>query len=111
MLKLAILFLILFPIQTEPQKVALVFGPEPERIEFMATPDAERLYSAIDLKMQAGTATDEDRRLHAALTVALGTLRQDVEEVPQSDIDRSRREQRRWHRQPLQKPDSKVVKP
>ena len=51
--------------------VALAFGPTD--IQFMETAEAEKLYAAIESKPEE-KRTDEDRRLHAALTIALGTL-------------------------------------
>lgn len=69
--------LFLSPLQQsnqKPETVALVFGPEPEQIQFMQTSEAERLYEALELKREAGTETDEDKRVHAALTASLGII-------------------------------------
>ena len=106
-LAIAIFAVLSFQQTNKPETVALVFGPDPVRIEFTKTEDAERLYRAIELKRQAGTANEEDERLHAALTAALGTLRQDIRTLPQTDFERSRHEQLRWQRPATQKPEPK----
>lgn len=102
---LAITLLILFSFQ-QPEKVALTFGPEPTRTEFMQTEDAKRLFEAVDLKLQSGTNTAEDDRLHAALTAALGTL-PDQERLTAPTLEnRSGWEVKRGVRKPLQKPEA-----
>lgn len=104
---LALLCLFVFvPPQTfKPETVALVFGPEPERVEFMATEDAESLYAALEKKRLAGTATEDDKRLHAALTQALGIIAEPAT-APHVNQTRDRLdwEIRRGVRKPLQEP-------
>ena len=69
---------LLLALAQQPRTVALVIDG---RVQIVALVDAERLYEAIGSKSLADW-TDEDRKLHAALTVALGTLRQDVSTCP-----------------------------
>lgn len=107
-LRICALLLFLSPLQqsnSKPETVALVFGPEPEQIQFMQTSEAEKLLDALELKREAGTETEEDKRMHAALTVALGTLPTGEAAPILNTRERLDWEIRRGVRPPLQKPD------
>ena len=108
-LRIFALLLFLSPLQqsnSKPETVALVFGPEPEQIQFMQTSEAEKLFEALELKREAGTETDEDKRMHAALTNALGTIPTTRGSAPTLNTrERLDWEIRRGVRPPLQKPD------
>lgn len=58
----------------EPQRVALVFGPEPERIEFMDRSKAEVLYVELKAKQIKLGLGEQEAKTLAALVVALGTV-------------------------------------
>lgn len=83
------LFLILIPQQqAKPDIIALVFGPDPVRIEIVKTEEAEARYDKLkqDLK-QNPHPTETDRKMLAALNLALGTM---------SDVERFKREYAAW---------------
>lgn len=104
-LRICALFLFLLSPQQspKPETVALVFGPDPARIEFMQTDQAEKLYSAIKLKVEKNTATEDDLRAFAMLTQALG-ISPTQETAPELNTrDRLDWEIRRGVRKPLQK--------
>lgn len=65
--------LVLFsPQQSKPETVALVFGPDPVRIEIVRTEEAEARYENLkhDLLL-TDHPTEEDLKMFAALTYAL----------------------------------------
>lgn len=89
--------------QSKPETVALVFGPDPVRIEIVKTEDAEAQYDQLKPKHEAGTLTEAEAKRFAALTQALGTLPR-VESVPTLGTrERLDWEIRRGVRPPLQK--------
>lgn len=84
----------------QPETIALTLN---QQTEFTRTVDAQRLYEAIEAKDE-GRLTDEDRRLHAALTLALGTL-PDARQLARCDAGhQSLCETQRGIRRPLQNP-------
>lgn len=104
----ALLVLCLLPLQEpnkQPETVALVFGPEPSRIEIVKTEEAEAEYQVLSTKLKAGTLTEQEAKTFAALTQALGT------QVPHVNSTRERLdwEIRRGVRKPLQPPEPKEV--
>jgi hypothetical protein len=108
---LAIILLLLFSFQQpKPETVPLTFGPEPERIVIIKRSEAEKLYREVKKGSLIGPiyTREENDRLFAALTVALGTsLRADSEVPALNSRDRLDWEIRRGVRKPLQKPDPK----
>lgn len=105
---LALLVLCLLPLQEpnkQPETVALVFGPEPSRIEIVKTEEAEDLYAKLKPKHEAQRLTEQEAKTFAALTQALGT------QVPHVNSTRERLdwEIRRGVRKPLQPPEPKEV--
>lgn len=89
----------------EPDTVALVFGPDPIRIEIMKTEEAENLYQKLKIDLLLTMEPkEEDVKTFAALTLAL-------DRVPRLEDQRKRLdwEIRRGVRPPLQKPEPKEV--
>ena len=72
---LTIVAFILFSFQQpKPETVALIFGPEPVRVEIVKTADAEVLYLELQQKeIRFGLDEQEKKRL-AAVTYALATI-------------------------------------
>lgn len=88
--------------QQSDNRVALVFGPEPARIVIVSQRDAERQYRRVRRAHEAGkTLTEDEQKLFAALTVALGTIsdpkRTETVTLSYGDFFRER-----FQRQPLQ---------
>jgi hypothetical protein len=104
-----ILFLTLFPIQSEPEKVALVFGPEPEQIVLMDRYQAEVRFTELQAKQIRLGPDAEEKKVFAALVWALGTLpdRERLTAPPVNTRERLDWEIRRGVRKPLQKPELK----
>lgn len=104
-LALLCLCLLLSPQTSKPETVALVFGPEPSRIEIVKTEEAEDLYAKLKPKHEAQRLTEQEAKTFAALTQALGT------QVPHVNSTRERLdwEIRRGVRKPLQPPEPKEV--
>lgn len=88
---------LLLALVQQPRTVALVIDGQ---MQTMALVDAERLYEAINSK-SVTLWTDDDRKLHAALTATLGTLRQDISTCP--DTHQPLCETIRGRRLPLQR--------
>ena len=61
-------------------RVALVFSPTD--IREMRLDEAERRYRALEARKRTATLDNADARLHAALTIALGTLHDERLIVP-----------------------------
>lgn len=101
---LVLLCLLILPPQQKPETVALVLGNDPIRIAFVRTEEAERLYQKIQVRIENKTANEDDLRLHAALTVALGTIADEELTAPSLPNTRERLdwEIRRGVRPPLQ---------
>ena len=97
---LLIYAVLLFSLQTKPETVALVFGSEPVRIEIVKTSEAEKLYSELKPKHEAGTLTESEKKTFAALTIALGT----IDDPELRTFARHDHERFRWMREPLQNP-------
>jgi hypothetical protein len=72
---LATTFLLLFSFQQpKPETVALVFGPEPERIEIIKTSEAELLFVELQAKEIKFGLNEEEKKTLAAVTYALGII-------------------------------------
>lgn len=95
--------------QTKPETVALILGDDPVRVAFVPTEQAEVLYEKIQVRIEKKTANEDDLRLFAALTVALGTLPKSEAAPLPNTRERLDWEIRRGVRSPLQKPEPKEV--
>lgn len=103
---LLIAFILLFQ---EPQTVALVFGPDPVRIEIMEKSEAEVLYTQLQAKQIRMGLEDQETKTLAALVIALGTV-PDHKRLTAPRLNTRERldwEIRRGVRRPLQTPEVK----
>ncbi len=75
MLGLILAGLLLVQAADKPATIALVIDGQ---TEFTSTTSAERLYDALEQKRKGKGLSSEENKWHAALTLSLGTLRQDV---------------------------------
>ena len=84
------------------RRVALVFSPTD--IRELRLDEAERRYRALEARKRTATLDNANARLHAALTIALGTMHDErlIAATPTTEVERSRHEQLRWQRKALQ---------